>query len=106
MFPFAAFNEFVAFYVFVPRKKDRLLAIAGVVSGLTNLVAALVLAPRYGALGMASARVIGEATLAVMLMIIMIRLELINLVPGAERAMGMIRMACGVRPQTGAAKDE
>ena len=26
--------------------------------------------------------------------------------PGAERAMGMIRMACGVRPQTGAAKDE
>jgi PST family polysaccharide transporter len=106
MFPFAAFNEFVAFYVFVPRKKDRLLAIAGVVSGLANLAAALYLAPRYGAVGMASARVIGEATLAVMLMGVMIRLELISLVPGAERALGVVRMACGFRPQTGAAKDE
>jgi PST family polysaccharide transporter len=106
MFPFAAFNEFVAFYVFVPRRKDRLLAIAGVVSGVANLAAALYLAPRYGAIGMASARVVGEITLATMLMGIMIRLELISLVPGAERALGMIRMACGVRPQTGATKDE
>jgi PST family polysaccharide transporter len=106
MFPFAAFNEFVAFYVFVPRKKDRLLAIAGVVSGLANLAAALFLGSRYGAVGMASARVIGEATLAVMLMGIMIRLELVSLLPGAERALGMVRMACGVRTQAGAAKDE
>jgi PST family polysaccharide transporter len=106
MFPFAAFNEFVAFYVFVPRKKDRLLAIAGVVSGLANLAAALFLGSRYGAVGMASARVIGEATLAVMLMGLMIRLELVSLLPGAERALGMVRMACGVRTQAGAAKDE
>ncbi|QQC67000.1 lipopolysaccharide biosynthesis protein [Paraburkholderia ginsengisoli] len=106
MFPFAAFNEFVAFYVFVPRKKDRLLAIAGVVAGLINFAAALFLASRYGAAGMASARVIGEATLAATLMGIMIRLELISLLPGAERALGMVRMACGLRPQAGAAKDE
>ena len=50
MFPFAAFNEFVAFYVFVPRKKDRLLAMAGAVSGVVNLAAALYFAPRYGAI--------------------------------------------------------
>lgn len=107
MFPFAAFNEFVAFYVFVPRKKDRLLAVAGVVSGLANLAAALFLAPRYGALGMASARVIGEAILSAMLMGIMIRLELIGLVPGAERAVGMVRLVWGARTQPGvAAKDE
>ncbi|CAB3776297.1 hypothetical protein LMG28614_00186 [Paraburkholderia ultramafica] len=106
MFPFAAFNEFVAFYVFVPRRKDRLLAIAGVVSGAANLAAALYLAPRYGAIGMASARVIGEITLAAMLMGIMIRLELICLVPGAERAVEMVRVACGVRAQARAAKDE
>ncbi|MFM0037322.1 oligosaccharide flippase family protein [Paraburkholderia strydomiana] len=106
MFPFAAVNQFIAFYVFVPRRKDRLLAVTGVASGLINLVAALFLASRYGAVGMASARVIGEAALAVMLMSIMIRLELINLLPGAERALGMVRMACGFRPQAGAAKDE
>ncbi|SIT43935.1 Polysaccharide biosynthesis protein [Paraburkholderia ribeironis] len=106
MFPFVAFNGFVALYVFVPRKKDRLLAIAGVVSGLLNLATALFLAPRYGALGMASARVIGEATLAALLMGVMIRLELLGLVPGAGRALGMVRMVFGVRPQARAAEDE
>ncbi|AXE91936.1 lipopolysaccharide biosynthesis protein [Paraburkholderia sp. DD10] len=102
MFPFAAFNEFVAFYVFVPRKKDRLLAIAGAVSGVANLAAALYLAPRYGAIGMAWARVIGEATLSVMLMSIMVRLELVGLVPGGQRALGMFRLAWGARVPPGA----
>jgi O-antigen/teichoic acid export membrane protein len=68
MFPFAAFNQFVGFYVFVPRQKDRLLAIAGLMSGLANLTGALYLAPRYGAMGMALARVMGEATLSLSLM--------------------------------------
>jgi PST family polysaccharide transporter len=106
MFPFVAFNEFVAFYVFVPRKKDRLLAFAGLASGLANLAAALILAPRFGAMGMAMARVFGEATLAVILMVIMVRLELIGLVPGARRAAGMLGLAWGVRAQTSAAKDK
>ncbi|WP_345815107.1 oligosaccharide flippase family protein [Paraburkholderia sp. PREW-6R] len=106
MFPFAAFNEFAAFYVFVPRKKDKLLAVAGAISGVMNVAAALYLAPRYGALGMASARVIGEATLSLALMSVMVRLELIHLLPGAERAMGMVRLAWGGRIQPGAAKDD
>ncbi|AXF10410.1 flippase [Paraburkholderia graminis] len=106
MFPFVAFNEFVAFYVFVPRKKDRLLAFAGLASGLANLAAALILAPRFGAMGMAMARVFGEATLAVILLVIMVRLELIGLVPGARRAAGMLGLAWGVRAQTSAAKDK
>lgn len=106
MFPFAAFNEFVAFYVFVPRRKDRLLAISGAAAGLANLSAALFLAPRYGAIGMAFARVIGEGTLSTMLMCVMIRQELIGLVPGAEWAAGMLRLAWGARTQPGAAKDD
>ncbi|HEY2024649.1 oligosaccharide flippase family protein [Paraburkholderia sp.] len=106
MFPFAAFNEFVAFYVFVPRKKDRLLAIAGVASGLVNLCSALALAPHFGAMGMASARVIGEGTLAVILLSVMIRLELIGLLPGAERALARVRVACGLRTQAQAGKDD
>ncbi|WP_233836248.1 oligosaccharide flippase family protein [Paraburkholderia sp. ZP32-5] len=106
MFPFAAFNEFVAFYVFVPRKKDRLLAICGVASGLVNLCSALALAPHFGAIGMACARVIGEGTLAMILLGVMIRLELIGLVPGAERALGRVRMAFGLRAQAPAGKDD
>jgi hypothetical protein len=37
-------------------------------SGLANLTGALYLAPRYGAMGMALARVMGEATLSLSLM--------------------------------------
>lgn len=73
MFPFAAFNQFVGFYVFVPRKKDRLLAVAGLMSGMANLAAALYLAPRHGAMGMALARVIGEATLSTALTCLAVR---------------------------------
>jgi len=40
------------------------------------------------------------------LMVVVIRLELVGLVPGGERALGMVRVACGFRPQTRAAKDE
>jgi PST family polysaccharide transporter len=106
MFPFAAFNEFVAFYVFVPRKKDRALAMAGVAAALVNLVAALVLAPRFGAIGMASARVIGEVALSAFLLSVLVRLELVGLLPGAERALARVRVVCGLRPQTGGAKDD
>jgi PST family polysaccharide transporter len=106
MFPFAAFNEFVAGYIFVPRRKDRLLATVGIASGLINLVAALILAPWYGAIGIAIARVIGEGLLSVMLVIVLIRLELVSLVPGGARALGMVRVACGFRPHARAAKDE
>jgi PST family polysaccharide transporter len=106
MFPFAAFNEFVAFYVFVPRKKDRALAMAGVTAALVNLVSALVLAPRFGALGMASARVIGEVALSALLLSVLVRLELVGLLPGAERALARVRVVCGLRPQTGGAKDD
>ena len=97
MFPFAAFNQFVAFYVFVPRKKDRLLAIAGLASGVANLAAALFLAPRYGAIGMAFARVIGEATLSIMLMGLMVRSDMTGLLPGTARALAMFRSAFGPR---------
>ena len=97
MFPFAAFNQFAALYVFVPRKKDRLLAIAGLVSGLANIACALILAPVFGAEGMAFARVIGEASLALALVIIMIRLELLSTLPGAGRMMAMARFGSSTR---------
>jgi O-antigen/teichoic acid export membrane protein len=86
MFPFTAFNQYVGFYVFVPRKKDRLLAVAGLISGLANLASALYLAPRDGAMGMALARIIGEATLSVMLLCLAASAGLLSAVfPRAQR---------------------
>lgn len=85
MFPFAAFNEFAAGYVFLPRRKDRLLGTVGLASGVLNIVVALILAPRFGAIGLALARVIGETALALVLFGLMIRLDLAALLPGYER---------------------
>jgi len=106
MFPFAAFNEFVAGYIFLPRKKDRLLAAVVIVSGLFNVVVALILAPRYGAVGLAIARVIGEAIMSVMLMVLVIRLEMVSLIPGGQRTLTMVRTACRSRSQPDVTKDE
>jgi O-antigen/teichoic acid export membrane protein len=106
MFPFAAFNEFVAGYIFLPRKKDRLLATVGIGSGLFNVVVALILAPRYGAVGLALARVIGEAIMSVMLMVLVIRLEMVSLIPGGQRTLTMVRAACRSRSQPHVTKDE
>ncbi|KVD16123.1 polysaccharide biosynthesis protein [Burkholderia ubonensis] len=78
MFPFAAFNQFIGFYVFVPREKDHLLAVAGLISGVLNLTTALFLGPRYGATGMAMARVIGEVTLSLILLCLAIRSGLLK----------------------------
>jgi PST family polysaccharide transporter len=89
MFPFSAFNQFVGFYVLLPRKKDRLMAVAGLMSAAANLTSALLLAPPYGATGMALARVIGEATLSLTLLVFAWRTGLLGAifgraVPGEE----------------------
>jgi PST family polysaccharide transporter len=96
MFPFAAFNHFIGFYVLVPRKRDRILAIAGLFSGVCNLGAALVLAPRFGAEGMAFARVIGEATLSVSLLGLMVRSGLATALPWSGDKVAKVALAFGV----------
>lgn len=82
MFPFSAFNQFVGFYVLLPRKKDRLMAVAGLMSAAANLTSALLLAPAYGAVGMALARVIGEGTLSATLLIFAWRTGLLGAIFG------------------------
>ena len=82
MFPFSAFNQFVAFYVLLPRKKDRLMAVAGLMSASANLTSALLLAPHFGAVGMALARVIGEGTLSVTLLVFAWRTGLLGAIFG------------------------
>ncbi|PMS18373.1 flippase [Trinickia dabaoshanensis] len=82
MFPFSAFNQFVAFYVLLPRKKDRLMAVAGLMSASANLTSALLLAPHFGAVGMALARVIGEGTLSLTLLVFAWRTGLLGAIFG------------------------
>lgn len=82
MFPFSAFNQFVGFYVFLPRRRDRMMAVAGLMSAAANLASALLLAPHFGAVGMASARVIGEATLSLTLLIFAWRTGLLSAIFG------------------------
>lgn len=89
MFPFSAFNQFVGFYILLPRKKDRAMAVAGLMSAAANLTSALLLAPHFGAVGMALARVIGEGTLSVTLLVFAWRTGLLGAifgrrVPGEE----------------------
>jgi PST family polysaccharide transporter len=55
---------------------------------------------------MAFARVIGELSLSAMLLTVMVRLELITLVPGAGRAIAMARVAWGTRGQAGAREED
>jgi PST family polysaccharide transporter len=82
MFPFSAFNQFVGFYVLLPRKKDRLMAVAGLMSAAANLTSALLLAPHFGAVGMALARVIGEGTLSLTLLVFAWRTGLLGAIFG------------------------
>ncbi|MGF6855354.1 lipopolysaccharide biosynthesis protein [Paraburkholderia sp. CI3] len=106
MFPFTAFNEFIAGYVLFPRRKDRMLATVGIGSALLNIIVALVLAPGCGAVGLALARVISETTLSAMSMAIVIRLRLIRLIPGCERAVRTVWTVCGIRDPAPLTKDE
>lgn len=106
MFPFVAFNEFIAGYVLLPRRKDRLLASVGLGTAVLNILVALILAPRFGAVGLAFARVIGEATLSVILLAMMARLDLIRLIPGFGRASITIKTAFNIRHPAPGSKDD
>lgn len=65
------------------------MAVAGLMSASANLTSALLLAPHYGAVGMALARVIGEGTLSLTLLVFAWRTGLLGAifgraVPGEE----------------------
>lgn len=65
--PVSVCTQVLGMYFLVPRKLERLLARAGVLSAIVNLACAVPLASHWGALGMASARLIGELTMLTVL---------------------------------------
>lgn len=75
--PVSVCTQVLGMYFLVPRKLERLLARAGVLSAIVNLACAIPLASHWGALGMASARLIGELTMFVALATAMWRAQLL-----------------------------
>jgi O-antigen/teichoic acid export membrane protein len=73
IYPFAAFNQVVCMYVLIPLNEDKLLATATLAGAACSLTAMLLLAGGFGGVGVAAARVLGEAVTAGTLIVILAR---------------------------------
>ncbi len=76
MFPFAAFSHVVRSYVLFPLRQDKLLAMSTIAGTIFSILAILLLAAEFGALGAAVARVLGEIVTATILLVILVRQQL------------------------------
>ncbi|MEW6345001.1 MAG: oligosaccharide flippase family protein [Paraburkholderia sp.] len=83
--PISVCTQVLAMYFLIPRKREALLARAGVISALVNIALAVPLASHWGALGMASARLVGELTLLLVLLAGMRRANLLHELFDMER---------------------
>jgi len=84
--PFAAFKHATALYILIPLKKDKYYLLCSLVNVVTNLVIAFTVAPIWGGLGMAVARVISELFASIVMLIILRKLGLLSLIfPNQKR---------------------
>lgn len=67
--PVTVCTHILGMYILIPRKREGLLARCGVGGALVNVAVAVPLATHFGAMGMAEARLLGETSLLVMLVI-------------------------------------
>lgn len=80
--PVSVCTQILGGYFLIPRKLERLLMCYGIVGALVNVAAAIPLARYFGAMGMAEARLMGEVSLLVMLIIGIWRAGLVREVLG------------------------
>ncbi|WP_074299165.1 oligosaccharide flippase family protein [Paraburkholderia phenazinium] len=78
VFPVSVCTQVLGMYFLIPRKLERLLARAGVVSAVVNIAVAVPLATHWGAMGMATARLVGELTMLTVLVAGMHRSNLLS----------------------------
>jgi len=78
MFPLAAFAQVVSAYVLIPLRHDTLVSLSSLFGALATAVAIVVLAPHFGGMGVAWARVLGSAGLAIVLMAVLIKQGLLR----------------------------
>lgn len=84
--PVTVCTQILGLYFLIPRKLEGLLARCGIISAVVNVGVAVPLARYFGAMGMAEARLIGEASLLTMLVV------------GIWRA-GLLREILGIRSE-------
>jgi len=82
--PVSVCTQILGLYFLIPRKLEGLLARCGIVAALVNVAAAIPLARYFGAMGMAEARVIGESSLLVMLLVGIYRARLVREILGVS----------------------
>jgi PST family polysaccharide transporter len=82
--PVSVCARILGLYFMIPRKLEGLLARSGIISALVNVAAAIPLAMYWGATGMAQARLLGEFSLLVMLIIGIWRAGLIREILGIK----------------------
>jgi PST family polysaccharide transporter len=76
--PLSVINQVVGVYFLIPRHREGLLARAGVATAIVNILVAIPLAHHFGAMGMVTARLIGETTLLTTLIVFMFRTGLME----------------------------
>lgn len=84
--PVSVCTQILGMYFLIPRKLEGVLARCGIGGALVNVAVAIPLASHFGAMGMAEARLAGESSLLVMLII------------GVWRA-GLLREVIGIRDE-------
>jgi O-antigen/teichoic acid export membrane protein len=87
--PFGVCTRVLGLYFLIPRKLEGLLARCGIVGALMNLAVAIPLAMYWGAIGMVQARLIGEFSLLMMLLIGMWRAGLIREILGIKNGFSL-----------------
>jgi O-antigen/teichoic acid export membrane protein len=77
IFPFAALSQVVTGYVFIPLRHDHLVSLVAVVFAVLTVALIVVLGHLHDGMGVAWARVIGQVALAVTLVVLLQRKQLL-----------------------------
>ncbi|WP_322015093.1 oligosaccharide flippase family protein [Paraburkholderia sp. J12] len=80
--PISVCTQILGLYFLIPRKLEGMLARCGIVGALANVAMAIPLSRYFGAMGMAEARLLGELSLLVMLIIGICRAGLVREILG------------------------
>jgi PST family polysaccharide transporter len=71
--PFCAVGQSLAMLLLIPTRNDRLLTKLLILGAMVNLSSAVILAPAYGAIGMAVSRVLAEISVTIVMLLMIAR---------------------------------
>lgn len=89
LIPCGCANQVLAGQLLVPLKRERLIVFSVIAGAITNVLFALILAPRFGAVGMAASRALSEVSVLAVLIFGVARMGLLQKVFAAVSAPGV-----------------